>query len=298
MPFPIARMTLVIVLGLPAGAQDAARQKAPMAPTKLLSVDDLGVSRLKPGDPIPTLNRSVTVEAMGLRIPPPPPSPRYASEHFRAIQEECSESLAYLNRELDRLNRDQAADIASMRSQPELAATGMDLPCFGVLRELTKDPALHAAESAFIGTTAELKEKQAATISRTQQSQEGMWSATTERVAWGQMMATIENCRRMGRQFRVADDQVFLDQYQPAFITYSRALNDYVARVVAAMDAPDSRLPMSSLVLARLCKIRILTSYLLMTKANFQVWASSAGTGSQEPTLLAEAYEPTRPSRP
>jgi hypothetical protein len=255
---------------------------------------DLGtLQRLKPGEPIPMLNGLVTVEELGLRIPPPPASPRQAFDHFRQLQQECAESLTYLNRELDQLNRDQVADIARMRAQPELVGAGMDQPVFRQLKALAKDSALESAEAGFVATTLHLKLKLEEEGQRTAQTMNVAWSLNTEQIAPGQIGATIANLQRAGRQFKMSDCQAFLDQYGPVFKDYSKAVDGYVAKVASALEAPESKMPLSTLVLARLCKIRVLSTYLIMTKANFQIWASSAGTGGLEPPLLAEAYEPT-----
>lgn len=281
---------LCLALGLPCGAQEphAQPRPEPLPPPRVFSLDR-GTLRIKPGEPLPALDGSVTVEELGIRIPPPPPSPRYAFQHFHAIGQECSGSLDYLGKQLDRLLADQAADVARMRAEPEAAAQGMDTPLFLRLQALVKDRTLDEAESAFISQVKALKLKQAESVEGARQIVDSMWTMNLSFIPRWTGPATLENARRVGRQIRTEDDQRFLDQYGAIFRAYSEAVQGYVGRVVAALDLPETRLPLSELVLARLCKIRILGTYLVMTKANFQVWASSAGTGGLEPLSPADA---------
>lgn len=285
---------LGLVLGLPCGAQERPARPALPPPTRVFSAD-MGTLRLKPGELPPVLDRSVTVEELGVRIPPPPASPRYAFQHFRAIGQECSGSLAYLGKALDGLLADQAADLARMRAEPEAAAQGMDTPLFRQLKTLSKDPVLDQTEAEFISRVKALMLQQAGVDANSKQVIDTMWTLNLHFIARGTFDATVENARRIGRQIRTEDDQRFLDAYATLFRAYSAAVDGYVGRVVAALALPENRLPLSELVLARLCKIRILGTYLAMTKANYQVWASSAGTGGLEPLPSADASRSALP---
>lgn len=288
------RAAALLALGLPAPAQPVPPPPAPLRPARVFSVEP-GPLRLKPGETPPVLDGSVTVEELGLRIPPPPPSPRYAFQHFRDIRQECAGSLAYLGKQIERLQADQSADLALMRARPELVAQGMDTPAFRQLQALSKDRALDAAEASFIAQVKALKLQETKAAADSRQLIDAMWTMNLSYVPRGTWAITAENARRVGRQIRTEDDQRFLDAYGKLFQAYSEAVQGYVGRIVSALDRPETQLPLSQLVLARLCKIRILSTYLVMTKANFQVWASSAGTGGLEPISPADATRTALP---
>jgi hypothetical protein len=293
------KAALSLILCLPVLSQEHVdRQMAPRSERpfpkmdRVIVADGTEFDRLKAGESIPTLNGKVTVDELGIRIPPPPPSPRYAFNHFNDLKTECPKSLAYLNKELTQLFKDQAADIARMRSQPELASAGQESPEFQKLLVLSKAKTLNESEAAFISASQRLREELAASRPGT-----AAYSKTMMKLAIGGPVygsdgvgmdillhgQIIDEAQHTGYQMRAFDDQHFLDQYGPVFSSYLKAVDDYVKQVVTELETPESKLPLSALVVARLCKIRILTTYQIMTKANYQIWASSAGTGSREP---------------
>lgn len=288
----IITAALGFVLCLPQLAQDRFSNQQTVRPSapevrvdRMLFADEATSHRLKAGEPIPTLNANVTVDELGLRILPPPKSPRDASNHFDAIKLECASSLTYLDRELDRLFKDQAADIATLRAQPALANEGRDSLMFQKLLALSKDPTLLEAETTFISTTKRLKVEEVKTSELTKDAipmwRQLMMHSNRE----GGTPTTAEDSAAATRgafQMRALDGQHFLDQYGPVFATYSKSVDDYVKQVVSALDTAESKLPLPTLVVARICKIKILSNYQILTQNNYQAWAAAASVGRQE----------------
>lgn len=273
--------------------QEASRSVKPFpGVNRVIVADGIETNRLKVGESIPTLNGSVTVDDLGIRIPPPPRTPRQAFDHFNEIRTECPKSMAYLSQELSQLFKDQAADIARMRAQPELASAGQESPEFQRLLALSKAKVLNESEVTFSSITKKLWEELANTRPANSEYNKTLMKLAAGGPGYGLadggmdvvlMSQIFDEAQHSGHQMRSFDDQHFLDQYGPVFSTYLKALDDYVKQVVAELETPESKLPLSTLVVARLCKIRILTTYQNMTKVNYQIWATSAGTGAREP---------------
>jgi hypothetical protein len=258
---------------------------------KLLMANEAVSGRLRASEPIPSLNASVTVDELGIRIPPAPSSPGHAFDHFQEIKTECPKSLAYLNKELEQLFKDQASDIARMRTQPELARIGQDSPHFQRLLILSKARQLNESETKFIARTQQLwdeydnssERSSAVTAVKWDLSMAGAPLWVGSRKDTHRYLKLVEAVQHSEQQVKVFDNQSFLDQYNPIFAIYQKAVDDYVRQLVTALETPESKLPLSALVLARLCKIRIMTTYQVMIRANFQIWASSAGAGAPAP---------------
>jgi hypothetical protein len=97
-----------------------------------------------------------------------------------------------------------------------------------------------------------------------------MWSHPFQGISGGAVFdQVVEATERTGHNIGILDAEHFLDEYGLVFSDYSKAVDHYVKHVAAALETPESKMPLSTLVVARLCKIRILITYLGMTKVIF-----------------------------
>jgi len=259
-------------------------QPPPTAPSpdrsnRLLFAQDLDPSQLKPNEKLPKLERTITVEEMGIRVPPPPASPNQASTRIREIRQECAEALAYLNREYELLLKDQAADIATLRAHPDWVSQGMKSPQFKTWYVLSKEPTITNAELAFISDAKNALVHDDVVRSNSAGAMNGVQALVP-----GETSEFFEgDDHRIIRMMVVGDNQRFLDQYLPIYQSYKKVLDAYIAQVADNLNTPESKLPLSTLVLARLCKIRIFNSYMNLTKLHYQVWTRSSTIGALGP---------------
>lgn len=248
---------------------------------------------------VPCLSRIVAVEDLGIRIPEPPATPRYANEHIQALQEEVIPGLVFLSKELDKMYQDQARDIKTLRDNPALGRAGMDSELFKSLKGLPTDGELERAEKKFetdvkayllhymdVKDSADqmlkhLNEFIVASSIHLEPAHGGYETgvSVSAPVSADQIEAD-RTLRRTSRQIAMAeDDQRFLNKYSQTWKEYRQVFDRYINKVSRLMEIPEKEIPISCLVLARLAKIKVFETYRTLTRGNLLVWSMAANVG-------------------
>ncbi|HJV49583.1 MAG TPA: hypothetical protein VJ549_09945 [Geothrix sp.] len=235
----------------------------------------------------PVLSKAVAVEDLGIRIPPPPPSVHAASDGLRSIQAEAARSMVFLKKELDQLNKDQAAGLAVLQKNPDMVPLGTDSDFFKALLSLSRDEEVFRARRAFVEAG-----RQAKGYKKT--------SAETADILVDAMRSSIKHDgERRGEEdgpktpvpwvwaenaknsLDANGHNQMLATYVKAWEDYSRAITHFVDRVADALKVPEKELPPSTMLLVRLLKIQVFRIYTIQIQEQVQMWAQAAQVGER-----------------
>ncbi|HJV49585.1 MAG TPA: hypothetical protein VJ549_09955 [Geothrix sp.] len=242
----------------------------------------------------PVLSKAVAVEDLGIRIPPPPPSVDTALTGFRGIQEETALSLAFLNKELTQLRKDQRDGLLLLETHPDLIPPGTDSEFFKALLELSRGEETLRARQAFMKACTQAADEKEAADDRAAELVELMWkSAILGNETWaresrqgipvGPRSGGLEMiwAKRAQGSMNMNTMNGMLAKYGRAWDDYSRAITRFVDRVADTLKVPEKDLPPSTMLLVRLLKIQVFRIYRLQIEEQVQVWAQAARVGNR-----------------
>jgi hypothetical protein len=264
------------------------------------------------------LKRIVTVEAMGIDIPKPPPSPRYAKDHLRETLDTGLRSYQYLTQELGKLYEEQRLDLERLKQDPDPVVPGAGTPLMSEFQRLSKSQELNEAERAFILSAGDALAKVDDQARRTEDLQTVIRAQAREdsqSSSGGDGRRTVSGMAHQdlsgsSRRARSADGRALLEAYTPTYLAYQKALDHFVAEVAKALETPESQLPLGTLVMGRVVKIRLFETYRTMIRGNLGLWQRVAAAGDEpDPVDLSsrvgthrgepgEAIHPAAPGQP
>jgi hypothetical protein len=233
----------------------------------------------------PVLSKAVAVEALGIRIPPPPASVEMASMGYRDIHHEAVRALAFLKQELDQLEKDQSAALALLKGNPTLAQLGTDSDLFRVLLALSRDTEAFQARKAFLEAGRQAQAFKEEADKGSQQLVNTMHAAARNESeeltkAFGTPVPMISRWFLETRgTLEATSANRELSAYVRAWGDYSEAINRFVDRVADALKVPEKELPPSTLLLVRLLKIQVFRIYSIQIREQVQMWAEAARVG-------------------